>query len=657
MNNERFIFEVLLPVRTSNTFAYHYDKPLVIGQLVLVPFRSKVIIGVILSTESKFDPAKTKSIITHYDLFLDKAFVNFLSRASNYNIISIGLLIKAVFSGFDIKKADFPDIIGRNKEQKLLLKKEIILSHEQQLAYDKLVKLADDRETILLQGVTGSGKTLVYLKYLEEILRNGGQGLLLLPEITLTTQISQRLRALFQEQVLYEWHSAITKSKKNITWKKIISGETMLLVGARSALFLPFNNLKFIIVDEEHDVSFKQDEGIIYNARDMAVLRGKISDIPVILSSATPSIETSYNCRIGKYKKVSLSQRFNDIPLPKIEIVDIRAENLSSGKFISTRLMELLRDTLVQKKQALIFINKKGYAPTTLCTNCGTKICCPNCSINLVFYKKQNVLRCHYCNYNMSAITECKNCLSDKICFYGPGAEKIEEELRGAITNARTVLATSDTLSSAKKTSELLASISNHEVDIIIGTQILAKGLDFKLLHLVGVVDADCGYASGDIRSHERLYQLLNQVSGRAGRDNEQGHVILQTYDPDNHILKSILDNDQERFIENELEDRAISNTPPFSRIAIISISASNEKKALKFAYQLSTSVPSIQGLVVLGPSSAPLYFLKNKYRFRFVLKAHKDLNLQKIVTSWLEAYAVPSYINLKIDIDPYNYN
>ncbi|CAK6552777.1 MAG: hypothetical protein IRD7MM_05575 [Candidatus Midichloria mitochondrii] len=642
--------EILLPIIGDKTFAYQVSNSVEKGQFVLVPFRNKKLLGIVWRTTSQFKKDSIKEIIRIYEYKLKDSFLEFLKGVAKYNMIELGTVLKMAINAFStresshyIHQANCPSPIS--------------LSEEQSNALKDLLRNAKDSLVSVIEGVTGSGKTLVYLKLIEELIKDGGQALILLPEIALTTQIMQRFTELLPQTNILQWHSGLTPKKRQELWQTSLKGGDVIVIGARSALFLPFTNLKVIIIDEEHDSSFKQEEGAIYNARDMTVLRGKIENIPVVLSSATPAIETIHNYKIDKYKKIQLNSRFSGVLLPDIKIIDMTEENLPKNQFISPTLRQALENNLSNAKQSLIFLNRKGYAPITLCAKCGTKSSCPHCSSYLVFHKNKSSLECHYCGYKTNVITECANCHSKNIVFFGPGVEKIGEELNKLFPSARLAVATSETISNQKSAAELLKKISNHEIDIIIGTQILAKGLDFKLLQLVGAIDADCSYTSGDIRAHERMYQLLSQVSGRAGRANERGQVFLQTYEPNNHILHSIINNNQNAFFEAELHDREASNTPPFSRIAIITLSCRQENRLLEFAYKMSDTAPALENLTVLGPSSAPLSLLRGNYRYRFILRAKKNIFIQKIITHWLEQVEVPHYIKIKIDIDPYSFS
>ena len=661
MTNNLHTIEVLLPIKSNKTFAYRTAQLLEKGQFVLVPFRNKKLIGIIWHNKSYFLSDQTREITQYYDYKLSNSFMSFLKSVADYNIIELGITLKMAINAFAFNINNIKNLtissIQIHPEQKNDKSTVFKLSQEQFNVFEQLLVNAATALPSLLEGITGSGKTLVYLKLIATLLENGGQALILLPEIALTTQITQKFIKLLPQINILQWHSGLTPKQRKEIWQAAFQGQNCIIIGARSALFLPFSNLKIIVVDEEHDTSFKQEEGAIYNARDMAVLRCKITNIPVVLVSATPSIETIYNCQISRYKKVTLSSRYNDVLLPHINIIDMRAENLKKGEFISAPLRAAISENLQNAKQSLIFLNRKGYAPLTLCSKCGTKVSCPNCSSYLVLHKRKQALVCHYCGYKTNPIKKCNSCYSENIINFGPGIEKIEEELQRIFPNARIITATSETIANQKTATNLLDKINNHDIDVIIGTQILAKGFDFKLLQLVGVIDADCSYTSGDIRANERMYQLLSQVSGRAGRDKEQGQVFFQTYEPNNHILHSIIHNDQEAFFAAELADREISNTPPFSRIAVINIACKKELKLLEFAYRMSDLKPSIENLSIIGPSSAPLSLIKGNYRYRFILKAKKNTNLQKIIIHWFNQTTIPYYIKIKVDIDPYNFS
>jgi primosomal protein N' (replication factor Y) len=512
-------------------------------------------------------------------------------------------------------------------------------------------------KTILLDGVTGSGKTEVYFEIIKTILAdNKGQVLLLLPEIFLTTQLISRFKEKFGFQPAI-WHSEISDKNKKQYWHGILSGEIKILIGARSALFLPFKSLKLIIVDEEHETSYKQEEGVIYNARDLAVSRGYHENITVILASATPAIETLQNVQLAKYSSVELPNRFGTAGLPNVTIIDLKKEALLSKQYVSDPLRQAIINNYNDRLQTIVFLNRRGYAPYTICTKCGKTATCPDCSVSLSYHKHKNILQCHYCNFIRVYEDICIHCL-EKECLnnYGPGVEKIEEEIKSFLPDARTVIITRDTINSLSKSEQALNLITEGKVDIIIGTQMIAKGHHFSKLTLVGVIDADFGFSSLDLRANEKTYQLLYQICGRAGREEIKGQVLLQTYNPENPVLSSLLHNNRTTFIASELEDRRFLNLPPFSKLVALIIYGVDEKLVIEYATNLRKKAISRSDFQILGPVPAPIPRIKSNYRYRILIKSDKSINIQKYISTLISALPRPNQVKMKIDVDPYSF-
>lgn len=661
------IISILLPIKTSKTFFYTTAVDLKAGTIVIVPFRKKELFGLVMGAHNDAEvlPSQTfhiKSIVRNTNFIFKDSFLKFLQAFSSYNMIPLGSVFKMTINSSlktllqqSAKKIESAPSSALHNEK--TQQPDILLSATQERTLHQLEDAFKTKHTALLQGITGSGKTIIYLKYIEKILdSNHGQALILLPEITLSTQIAEKFQSLLPHKNIIQWNSSLPLKSKKAAYASIIKGEEGIIIGARSALLLPFCNLKIIIVDEEHDNSFKQEDNPIYNARDMSILRSKIENVPVILSSATPSIETLYNCQIGKYAKISIDKRFGASIIPTITVIDMLQTKLPKDHFISAQLQEALKQTLSENKQSLLFLNRKGYAPITLCRKCGTKITCKNCSTTLVYYKTRPSLNCHYCGYQTSISSTCSNCHSTDMISYGAGVEKIAEEVTKLLPNAKITIATSDIMSDHVKINNLLEQILKKEIDIIIGTQMLAKGLNFPLLKLVGVIEADCHYISGDIRAHERMFQLLQQVAGRAGRAADQGEVLLQSYTPKHPILQKIITADVEGFFNEEIQDRKLSASPPFMRVVTINLSCLNETKLMDYAHQLHTNAPHIEGITIFGPASPPIDTLKKNHRLRFIIKALKTINIQEIIYIWLSSIKTPASIKVKIDVDPYNF-
>lgn len=508
----------------------------------------------------------------------------------------------------------------------------------------------------LLDGVTGSGKTEVYLSAIEEIFKDEtAQVLIMLPEIALTSQVINRFQRRFGFEPL-TWHSGRTKSQKEKIWRKVANGGTRLIIGARSSLFLPFKNLKLIIIDEEHDSSYKQEEGVIYNARDMAVVRAKIENFPIILASATPSVETVENVKSGKYEWLHLPHRHGGAQMPDVSIIDMRNQKLDSRHFLSLPLVNAIRENIKNKQQSLLFMNRRGYAPLMLCRTCGFRFQCEECSTWLVQHKYGSYLMCHHCGFKRNLPKTCPECESENsLASCGPGVERIEEEVREYFPDSNIALMASDSLTNAKM-AQMLEDILSGRVDIIIGTQVIAKGHHFPLLTLVGVVDGDLGLEGGDLRASERTYQLLHQVAGRAGREGNKGRVIIQSYIPGNAVIQALQGWDRDGFISAEMDSRMQNMMPPFERFTALIISGSEELLTANAAKQLVILAPKHNGIRVLGPVPAPIFMLRGKFRHRILIKSARNINIQKWLEELLQKVKIPSGVKVRVDIDPYSF-
>ncbi len=508
----------------------------------------------------------------------------------------------------------------------------------------------------LLDGVTGAGKTETYFEGVAEALKAGKQVLILLPEIALSNAFLDRFRQRFGCAPAM-WHSGLSPVQRKNTWRGVARGETKVIVGARSALFLPYADLGLIIVDEEHDPAFKQEDGVIYHARDMAVVRAHLGKIPIVLVSATPSLETIMNAWAGRYEHLHLPDRHGGAGLPDIHVIDMKRDKPDRHHFIAPGLVTALQKNLEQGQQSLLFLNRRGYAPLTICRGCGHRMNCPRCTAWLVEHKKASRLQCHHCGFGTPFPRECPQCHEmDSLFPCGPGVERILEEVKNCFPQVRTVVLTSDTAGSHEELSKVLAGIRNHEYDIIIGTQIIAKGHHFPKLTLVGVIDADLGLKGGELRAAERTFQLLHQVAGRAGREDEPGHVYLQTWMPDNKVMQALAGNERDYFLEIEAHERESSHMPPYSRLAGIIVSGKDEKLVLDTAAALGKCAPQGPGMRTLGPAEAPFYRLRGNYRRRLLIQADKNLNLQKAIEDWQAQVKIPSTVRVYIDIDPQSF-
>ncbi len=516
---------------------------------------------------------------------------------------------------------------------------------------------ADAFAVALLDGVTGSGKTEVYFEAVAETLRCGRQALILLPEIALTGDFLDRFARRFGARPA-EWHSELPPRGRERVWRGVADGSVRAVVGARSALFLPFRELGLVVVDEEHDGAYKQDEGVTYHARDMAVVRGSIGAFPVILASATPSIESRVNADQGRYRRLKLPARFASARLPEIRPIDLRADPPEKGSFLSPVLLAAITETIAGGQQALLFLNRRGYAPLTLCRSCGHRFQCPNCSSWLVEHRFRGQLVCHHCGHSERRPDRCPICdAEDSLVACGPGVERIAEEVATRFPEARRIVLSSDILGGVKQMRAELEAIRTGAVDIVIGTQLVAKGHNFPGLALVGVVDADLGLAQGDPRAAERTYQLLAQVTGRAGRAGGDSRAFLQTYAPDHPVLAAIASGDGEAFYAREIEARRVAGLPPFGRLAGIVISAADRAAAYGHATALRRAAPPEDVAMVLGPSEAPLAVLRGRHRFRLLVRAPRSFDLQGFIAGWLAAAPPPrGSVRVQIDIDPQSF-
>jgi primosomal protein N' (replication factor Y) (superfamily II helicase) len=535
-------------------------------------------------------------------------------------------------------------------------------SAAQRAAADALKAVAKGGYTVtLLDGVTGSGKTEVYFEAIADTIRSGRQSLILMPEIALTAQFLDRFAARFGTRPA-EWHSELTPRRRARTWAAVAKGEASVVVGARSALFLPYADLGLIIVDEEHDPAYKQEDGVHYHARDMAVVRGHIAKIPIVLSSATPSVESEANARRGRYQRLALPERFGGQRLPSIEAIDLRAASPPRGRFISPVLAGEVKTALECHEQALLFLNRRGYAPLTLCRTCGFRFSCPHCAAWLVDHRFRKQLVCHHCGFAMPHPANCPKCSAqDSFVACGPGVERLEEEVRELFPEARVLVLSSDLVATVERMREEFAEIAAGRFDVIIGTQLVAKGHNFPMLNLVGVVDGDLGLSNGDPRAAERTFQLLHQVVGRAGRDAGIGRGFLQTHQPDHPVMRALIAQDREAFYDAEIELREKTHYPPFGRLASIVVSGADKHETMAYARDLARAAPinenAKEGVRVLGPAEAPLALIRGRHRMRLLLKAARNYDLSAYLRRLLaKAPKRRGTIKLDIDVDPQSF-
>lgn len=535
---------------------------------------------------------------------------------------------------------------------------EIALSAQQREAADIFSDAVRKAEfaPFLLDGVTGSGKTETYFEPVAEALRMGRQVLVLLPEIALTENFLHRFEERFGAPPVL-WHSSLKSTERRRAYRAVSEGSAQVVVGARSALFLPFARLGLIVVDEAHETSFKQEEGVRYNARDVAVMRGHFEQVPVVLASATPALESLQMAESGIYAKIDLPSRYGGAQMPTIETIDLTEEKPPQGMWLAQRLVDGIEARLERGEQSLLFLNRRGYAPLTLCRNCGFRYQCPNCSAWLVEHRFSNRLACHHCGHEAPAPKTCTECGEpDCLVACGPGVERIADEVAERLPQARVFVATSDTLSSPGRAAEFIAAVEAREVDVIVGTQLVTKGFHFPELTLVGVVDADLGLEGGDLRAGERTYQQVAQVAGRAGRGSKPGEVLLQTRHPDAPVIAALAAGDRDAFYSAETEMRREAGAPPFGRWASIIISSEDDGEAREAANRIGAFRPEVAECMILGPAPAPMALLRGRYRYRFLINARRSVQLQQVIRRWLAAIDHPPGVRVAVDIDPYSF-
>ncbi|MCB8880356.1 primosomal protein N' [Acidisoma cellulosilytica] len=533
-----------------------------------------------------------------------------------------------------------------------------VLSGDQRAAADALAASVTERafSVTLLDGVTGSGKTETYLEAVAEAIRLGRQSLILLPEIALSAQWLERFARRFGVPPAV-WHSDLSPATRRRTWRAVADGTAMVVVGARSALFLPFADLGLIIVDEEHESAFKQEEGVIYHARDMAVVRARIEALPIALVSATPSLETLANVEAGRYRRLSLASRHGGASLPEVTAIDLRSTPPERGRFIAPPMIQAITDTLERGEQAMLFLNRRGYAPLTLCRHCGHRFACPHCTAWLVEHRQRRILQCHHCGHSEGMPEACPACdATDSLTPVGPGVERVTEEIELLFPDARRLVMASDTIGGPEGAARAARQITDRAVDLIIGTQIVAKGWHFPHLTLVGVIDADLGLAGGDLRAGERTLQLLHQVAGRAGRAEAPGRVLLQSYAPEHPVIQALISGDIAAFMEAEAEGRRPGHWPPFGRLAALIVSGEDMVETDRVSAELGRRAPHAPGVEVLGPAPAPLAMLRGRHRRRLLLRTRKDIAVQPILKNWLSEVSISRNVRVDIDVDPVSF-
>lgn len=716
---------VAVAVPVDRVFDYHHEglEPLLRGTIVSVPFGPRELNGVVLGPGDGTVPETTLKPVTAIAPLppLPSVFVDFLERVAAWTMAPIGSVVKMALSQPQALKSPLQRKMyrrpasppanekltpARHRVREVLelagamsatdLQREAGVSGavitamaktgsleillvsdtpppspqplpglsptaDQASAIHQIAsRLSSGFTPILLDGVTGSGKTEVYFDAVEKVLAAGRQVLILLPEIALSAAWKQRFQDRFGVPPT-EWHSDVAAGRKRRAWRHVALGEAKVVVGARSALFLPFADLGLIVVDEEHEHAYKQEDQVTYHARDMAVLRGQLQNCPVILATATPSLESWVNAgMVGdppRYRHVSLPRRVGEANLPRIEAVDLRRTPPERGRWLAPPLVDAITARLADGEQSLLFLNRRGYAPLTLCGACGHKVTCPNCDSWMVIHRLAGRLKCHHCGYEAQPRRSCSECgEEDSMQACGPGVERLAEEVLQRFPDARFAVFSSDTVASPASAETFVRSVTDGEVDIIIGTQMAAKGHHFPNLTLVGIVDADLGLSGGDLRAAERSFQMLAQVAGRAGRASRPGLAMLQTLDSTSPVMEALLSGDRDRFLGAEAESRRLAVMPPFARLASLVLSAPDPQRLQMAMQALAAGRPHYHGVDIFGPSLAPLGFLRGRHRGRALVRADRTVDIQAVISAWLDAVSLPSGVRLQIDIDPYSF-
>ena len=648
---------ILLPNIFNHPFTYESSNlDLKIGDYVIVPFGKSKITGVVWNEFEKDKKKKylIKKVIQKLKIpSLKNNTIKFLNWFSEYNMVPKGMALKLLLlSGNVVEK--FPEknyliYKGRLKDNN------IKLSQKQKQSLKKMNISNEKFRVHVLQGTTGSGKTMVYFEALKQLIIKGFQGLIMLPEIGLTGQFEKKFIEYFGFNPAI-WHSGVTKKNKEIIWSGVANGEIRVVIGARSSLFLPFKKLGLVIVDEEHDQSYKQDEGVRYNARDMAISRTSFENVPINLITAVPSIETYDNIKKGKYTISRLNERFKNASMPNYEIINLNKTKLKSQSWLSKEIIEKVNLHLEKRNQILFFLNRRGFSPYVLCKKCLINYSCPNCSINLVFHKYKKNLLCHYCGYKTQLYRNCQKEGNCDFVFSGPGVERIAEEVKNIFPSKKSVIFSSDTMNK-KKSSKILEKIINNEIQILIGTQLISKGFHFPNLNCIVVVDIDLSSQGHDLRGAEKNLQLYHQLSGRAGRTGKPATVYFQTYNLNTKMISDITNKNPDIFLDKELELRKSNNLPPFQRFVALIITGNDEKILEKEAIRFKNFIQSAVYGKVLGPVNAPIFRLKKKFRVRLLIRGKKSLKVQSSLSNVISKFKFISGIKLTVDVDPINFN
>ena len=647
---------ILIPNIFNHPFTYlDKSKKLLPGDFVRVQFGQSLVTGVVWDYFQKTNKDfKIKEVYEKLQVpKMKKSMIKFINWFSLYNVVPLGMSLRLIL----LNKSIVENIKNEkfSKFKSLNFKKKYLLNAEQKKCLKEISKNKNIFNVHVIDGVTGSGKTLVYFTRVQELINEGYQALIMIPEIGLTSQFYKRFLDFFNFEPAI-WHSGISKKDKKIIWRGVVENKIKAVVGARSSLFLPFSNLGIIIVDEEHDSSYKQDEGITYNARDMAISRASFEKIPINLVTSIPSIETFNNVNNNKYSISFLKNRYKNASLPEIEIINLNLNKVSKKNWISQETENKVSKHLDKGDQVLFFLNRRGFAPTVICKNCHLKFLCPNCSVNINYHKNKNILLCHYCGFKTSLNRKCKNNNNCDFIFCGPGVERIAEELETKFPKKKILIFSSDTLKN-KNSKDLINKIENKEVDILVGTQLISKGYHFGKLNCIVVIDADFNAHGYDLRSAEKNIQLFHQLVGRAGREGSEAKVYFQSHTPNDEMLQHISNNNTHIFLSKEIELRKKNKLPPFFRFISLIITGTNDKALEIEATKLKVYLSKYLKEEILGPVNAPIFRINRKFRYRLLIRVPKENIIQKKLNLVIGKIKLGSGIKLTVDVDPISFN
>ena len=647
---------ILIPNIFNHPFTYqNKSNKLTKGDFVKVPFGSSLVTGVVWDhfeeTNKNFKMRSVKEVLEVPRM--KNSMIKFINWFSLYNLVPLGMSLRLVL----LNKTAVEKITNENFDQfkSLSVGRKYLLNLEQKKCLEEISNKNMNFNVHVIDGITGSGKTLVYFSRVKELINKGYQALIMLPEIGLTSQFQKRFLDFFNFEPAI-WHSDVTKKNKRIIWRGIVENKIKAVVGARSSLFLPFKKLGIIIVDEEHDASYKQEKGVIYNARDMAISRASFENIPINLITSIPSVETFNNILNKKYSTSILTKRYKNALLPKFEIIDLNLKKIPKKSWIASETIKKVSAHLEQGDQILFFLNRRGFAPFVICKKCHLKFLCPNCSVNINYHKSKNVLLCHYCGFKSLLNRKCNDNRSCDFIFCGPGVERIAEELKIQFPKKKISIFSSDTLKK-KDLKIIIDKIENRKIDILVGTQLISKGFHFAKLNCIVVVDADFSSHGYDLRSVEKNIQLYHQLSGRAGRENIKSTIYFQTYTPNDEMLKNITNKNTHIFLNKEIELRKKNKLPPFYRFISFIVTGKKEHETEIEALKLKKYLSKYLKQEILGPVNAPIFRINKKFRCRLLLRVPKKNIIQKQLNLCIDKIKLNTGIKLTVDVDPISFN